>query len=353
MARRLLRGVRHLLGALVLLTGLVCLTEVCLSARRAALRADARVATVADLSVPSRVAFRELRPLAQTTPEAGPVVRTNSFGLRGPEPAAPKPDDVFRVLVLGDEATLAAGTAEAETFCAVAETLLAGRTALPVEVLNAGVPGGCPLTLGLLMKHRLAAVTPDAVVFMLDAGDVADDLRCRPFLRQDADGRPLACEHPAAGGRRGTADAWRSEFCLVDLGGRYLMDRWVRHSPPVRDDLLSQTRRTEWLGGPAAEWSGPLTASLAPVAAAATSRPAVAVVVPDASGPAAGWAEAATVLSAGGVRLIDPSGAFTQMGETAGLFRETAVSGDRLSVRGHQRMGFELAAVIAQLPGVR
>ena len=353
MARRLLRGVRHLLGALVLLTGLVCLTEVGLSARRASLRAEARVATVADLSVPSRVAFREMRPLSRTSPEAGPLVRTNSFGLRGPEPAAPKAAGVFRVLVLGGEATLAAGTPESQTFCAVAQTLLEGRTAAPVEVLNAGVPGGCPLTLGLLLRHRLAALSPDAVVFMLDAGDVADDLRCRPFLRQDAEGRPLACEHPAAGGRRGTADAWRSEFCLVDLAGRYLTDRWVRHSPPVRDDLLSGSRRTEWLGGPAAEWAGPLAAALAPVAAAAASRPAVAVVVPDAGGPAAGWAEAAVVLSAGGVRLIDPGGAFAQMGEAAGLFREDPAAGDRLSARGHQRMGLELAAAIAQLPGVR
>ncbi|MCB0319508.1 MAG: SGNH/GDSL hydrolase family protein, partial [Bdellovibrionales bacterium] len=54
----------------------------------------------------------------------GHEVRKNSFGARGPEPAIPKPPNVYRVLIIGDSLTWGAGVSEEERYSNVAEHLL-------------------------------------------------------------------------------------------------------------------------------------------------------------------------------------------------------------------------------------
>jgi lysophospholipase L1-like esterase len=69
-------------------------------------------------------------------------VTINSLGLRGPEPAVPKPKGVFRIMVLGDSYTVGWGVNDDETFCALLEGRL--REANPgreFEVVNCGVAG--------------------------------------------------------------------------------------------------------------------------------------------------------------------------------------------------------------------
>ena len=69
-------------------------------------------------------------------------VTINSLGLRGPEPAMPKPKGLFRFMVLGDSCTVGWGVNDDETFCSVLERLLCeaypGRQ---FEVINCGVAG--------------------------------------------------------------------------------------------------------------------------------------------------------------------------------------------------------------------
>ena len=73
----------------------------------------------------------------------------NSLGLRGGDVPIPKPRHEKRVLVLGDEAVLAAGLPAAETFCGrlVDPLTAAAVRAAPdapetrAAVVNAGVPG--------------------------------------------------------------------------------------------------------------------------------------------------------------------------------------------------------------------
>ena len=361
MIRRLLRGLRHLLGAVVLLCGLVCLAEVYLSARRAELRVADSTDTAPELVVPSRLYFEELKPLSLSRSGddvRSAAVRTNSFGLRGPEPQVPKPRGRYRVLLLGDEATLAGGTPEAETFTHLTQRLLTGRTALPVEVINGGLPGGCPLTLDLLYRHRLTALGVDAVVLMLHESDVADDLRRRPYVRTDDAGRTLACPHPTLGGRAGRLEVWRDELRLVDLAARHVVGGWVDHSAPVRDDLLSGHRSREWLTDPGGMWAEPLAMTLSPVRrlksdADAAGIQLAAMIVPTpadgggVTGPAtsAGWAEVTRMLASIGVPTIDATADLAKSDP-----RELFTNQGQLAARGHQQVALKLAVTLSQWP---
>lgn len=67
------------------------------------------------------------------------VIETNSLGLRHPE-LGDKPDDEFRVLVLGDSITFGDYVPFEETYAALLERRLDGRYPR-VRVINAGLPG--------------------------------------------------------------------------------------------------------------------------------------------------------------------------------------------------------------------
>lgn len=71
----------------------------------------------------------------------GRAVRINALGMRGVERAREKPPGTFRVLALGDSHVFGWKVEEEEAFPAVVEELLARRSDMRVEVLNAGVPG--------------------------------------------------------------------------------------------------------------------------------------------------------------------------------------------------------------------
>lgn len=231
--------VRRVIGAVLLLLLLVCGAEVIL--RLSELRASRRLtpqrrpSALESITAPSWLIHQELRPLAsvqvsQAKTATSHVVRVNSFGIRGPEIDVPKPPDIYRVLCLGDEQILAAHLNEEEHLCATLRQQLQQQTKLRVEVLNCGVPGGCPLTEFLLLTHRLAPLQPDLVVVALHDNDLADDLAYRRCTRNDRDGTPLACRHPTLG-RKPKADsltAWRQEFRLVDVGLRFAGDAWKR-----------------------------------------------------------------------------------------------------------------------------
>src|SRR3989338_7617739 len=59
--------------------------------------------------------------------------RTNRYGLRGPDPAIPKPPGVTRLLMLVDSFPFGFPVRDDETFCALAEQALRAK-GLPVEV---------------------------------------------------------------------------------------------------------------------------------------------------------------------------------------------------------------------------
>lgn len=217
-------GIKHILLAVIWLAALICISEVALRAERwrtAVCPPAGGENAAAARVVPSAGTYQRLQPMVGSLRnfERGGL-RTNSFGLRGPEIAIPKPAGTFRVICLGDDTTLALHLAELDTYCERLRGYLQERTQLHVEVINAGLPGGCPLTGLLLMRQHLLGLQPDLVLQHVDPTDVADDRIVRPFTFMDEQGTPLAAIHPSC--RHTAAPTWLS------LSNEFLLTGWVR-----------------------------------------------------------------------------------------------------------------------------
>lgn len=139
--------------------------------------------TMQSLLAPSSTTHHEMLRLSEwnTTPEIS--VKTNSLGLRGPEPSRPKPAGLLRIVLLGDETILGPQLEAQHTVAARLQQFLSG-IGVDVEVINAGVPGYCPLLSGLQFQHELQALEPDLVILHFDMNDVADDAVYRRSLKQ-------------------------------------------------------------------------------------------------------------------------------------------------------------------------
>jgi len=150
-----------------------------------------------NLLVPSQVTHHEMRRLhsVSITSLGEPATfRTNSFGLRGPEPASPKPDGVYRVLLLGDETVAGTHLEDSHTLSHRLQQLLRRSSGQAVEVINGGVPGFSPLLSLLQYQRELRQLRPDLIVLHFDMSEVADDAVYRRFLRS-ADGGQV-CANP-------------------------------------------------------------------------------------------------------------------------------------------------------------
>jgi hypothetical protein len=194
--------IKHLLYAVVVLALLLCLTEVGLRVYDSATgQVTRRELYDRGLTCKSWFVHHTLKPsqtysVRSDDSQTRTRVSLNSFGLRGAEPAIPKPPGVFRVICLGDETTLAPQTPEAETFCVRLGESLRQQLGRNVEVINAGVPGYCPLLSYLQCKHQLLPLQPDLLILNFDMSDVADDYEYRRHTSMDEHGYPLCCANP-------------------------------------------------------------------------------------------------------------------------------------------------------------
>ncbi len=95
----------------------------------------------------------------------GEYLSTNSLGWRAPEPPAPKGENEFRVMVMGDSSNYGLGVSEKDTWAKVLEGFLA--KAMPdrkVTVYNASCPGHTThQALKLIARYR-SRIKPDLVV---------------------------------------------------------------------------------------------------------------------------------------------------------------------------------------------
>lgn len=353
MMRKLLLPVRHLLTAVLLLAAVACGAEVALRAAR--VRAGTPDLTRSEIVVASPHCHLEMRPLVRRTDAAGSrTLRISSLGTRGEEPATPKPPGSLRLLVLGDESMLALDQPEALTFPARMQASLAAATGRDVEVINAGLPGGCPLLSRLQFRHRLASLQPDSVLLVLHTSDVADDLRVRPLLRTSPDGEPIACPHPTAGV---TGPTWRSELAVVDLLSRQLADRWLASTPPVRSDLRCPTRALEWSRDPLT-WAEPLGDMVAPIAglrddAERMGAAFTLTAVPSADAVHAGgpnpWRVIGQFAAHERIDWFDPTDGLARHSQAGELFGTSASCGRiPLTATGHERLAAAVAGHLSR-----
>lgn len=199
MLRRAARFLIPPVAALLLLAALVAGLEYWLRGHAAGVSVVVAHTELAlqPLLEPSAVCHHQLRhknrlrlPLSDS---AVVSLRINSDGLRGPE-LSTEPNQPWRILVLGDDTVFGAQLSERQSLTGQLQQLIESRTAAPVEVLNGGVPGDCPLLTSLRFPS-LQQLRPQLVILHLDMSDVDDDALCRSLLTK-ADGQPV-CIHPA------------------------------------------------------------------------------------------------------------------------------------------------------------
>ena len=141
------------------------------------------VGTLFDALFPKLPAWAMSRPTWHLT--------TNSLGLRGEEIHSEKPDDTFRIVVMGDSWTVGINVENELSYPSQLATMLASAAApRRVEVLNFGVVGGHAET-GVRLLPRVLALRPDLVIVAYAQNDESEvrDTRPRPA-------RPITAKAP-------------------------------------------------------------------------------------------------------------------------------------------------------------
>lgn len=263
MIRRLGRFLKPLLLAVLALALLPCVLEFWLRWQEFRIGRPILSGTPQDnLITPSWLTHLQLKPLRRISiknPDTGEVfdTQTNSFGLRGPEPAIPKPHDTIRVVVLGDETVLGLEVADEETFAVRLQEQLTAAWRRPVEIINAAVPGDCPLIAALRLRHELAALRPDLVICHFDMSDVADDYSLRRLTVLGRGDEPLACPHPLLEKPiRGVGEKIGDHFLSARFAQRKLADFWRTKRPEeFTDDIDSSLGKYAWVMDDPPDWS--------------------------------------------------------------------------------------------------
>ncbi|MCY2963565.1 MAG: SGNH/GDSL hydrolase family protein, partial [Planctomycetota bacterium] len=268
MIRSLANWFKHLCYAVLFLALLACLMEIGLRVYDSATGQLTRCDLYdRGLTCKSWTAHHELKPSRAylvRNPDTDQKIRVNvnSFGLRGREPALPKPAGTLRVLCLGDDSTFASHVVESETFCARLQARLSEDRHVNVEVINAGIPDYCPLLSYLQLRKSLLALAPDLVILNFDMSDISDDHAVRWFVVSDADGTPTSCAHPGlemprSAAKPGTFDALLLPQWARQQANSFLSDQtsrvatssidfprskylWLAETPPDWEDYIQQ-----------------------------------------------------------------------------------------------------------------
>lgn len=281
MIRAKLKFVRQIVFAALLMGFLVCSAEVgvriyeCASGQSICLETESPAPSdPSALAVPSWLCHLELKPHATAEIKSRDQrrtieIQTNSLGLRSPELTIPKPADVFRIIVLGDETVYAPEIADSDHFLGLLARSLGQQTRLRIEVVNAGIPEACPLTEYLLFKHKLLTLQPNLVLVHYDWSDVNDDRQLRRRLSTDSQGTALSCPHTSL--QRSTAephalDRLRDQFRLVHWGFQSLGQHWQRQihqQAAISRD--ADTNAYAWMRQPHPETDVAVTQSFQPL----------------------------------------------------------------------------------------
>lgn len=116
---------------------------------------------------PDRNLFWKLKPNQRCYTKVGhKPVHINSKGTRGKEFNEDKPDDVFRIISLGDSRTFGWGLSEPETYSGLLESLLQEQVgdSLKIEVINAGVNAWSYAQIYVYLKDIAMRYSPDLVI---------------------------------------------------------------------------------------------------------------------------------------------------------------------------------------------
>ena len=214
MFRMVMKHVKHLATAVMLLALGIVAAEIYLQCE--GFQQTNLVCNQVDLErqhtiVPSQTTHHEMRRMATIngpTPTDGEIsFSTNSFGLRGDEPAIPKPQSVFRILLLGDDTILGTGLNSEDLVSSRVAQLLSEKSSARIEVINAAVPGYSPLLSEIQFEQELHRLQPNLVILHFDMSDIADDVSYRRHLKTSD--TAWICSNPALVHQKQQANLWK------------------------------------------------------------------------------------------------------------------------------------------------
>lgn len=201
----------------------------------------------------------ELRPGAEgRLSETGDALyRINEDGFRDARHARPKPDGVFRVVVMGDSISFGYGVEETEAYPQVLEALLAERVSEPaIEIVNLGVGGYNAYNEAALLEGVGVGYEPDLVLVQFCINDLND-----PTVHFDAQTRLAFSSIPDAAFpdpslRRASehAPSGLLRWCRVSKLCAASHDVWLAANEPEFDDralrdatsFIESADRPEW-----------------------------------------------------------------------------------------------------------
>ncbi|MCA9057874.1 MAG: SGNH/GDSL hydrolase family protein [Planctomycetaceae bacterium] len=178
------KPVQNLMAAVILLTTLLACAEMWLRSRGVTLPSTVSSTVAPDLQPllePCDSCFHHLRAGAATL-AAGVKTEIHAPGYRGEAVQVPKPAGVYRGVLLGDETVFGPAIPDDRTLAAWLQQLLRKSAGTHIEVVNAGLPGSCPLLAWLHYQQQLRSLQPDLVILHFDMSDVADDADYRRYL---------------------------------------------------------------------------------------------------------------------------------------------------------------------------
>lgn len=164
-------------------------------------------------------------------------IRTNELGLRGSSVMIPKPNDVFRILVLGGSSIFGMEQEESQTIPAHLQRYLTANTGLRTEVINAGVPSSGPLCHFLRYRNGLSALQADLVILCVSVDDLSFDSQVRSALRLDDARLPAYSSHPGAvKGPESTLESLRRDYLSISWSLDWLANSM---SGPARPPVIT------------------------------------------------------------------------------------------------------------------
>ncbi len=120
-------------------------------------------------------------------PEFMTKYQINSLGLRNQEIIVPKPENTFRILMVGDSLTQGSGVEQDETFSARLEKLL-NNQGRKIEVINGGISANSPLVEYLWIREVGLGLQPDLAILNVNESDFSEEQKYNALRINYADG---------------------------------------------------------------------------------------------------------------------------------------------------------------------